>query len=79
MKPVPPPASRSPVVFHCYRSDTNLRQCPITSQQISRRHAIAINLGAIPSAGWGIPCLREPHAPTDVSKSLFPEAHLERN
>lgn len=35
--------------------------------------------GAILNAGWGIPCLHEPHAPTDVSKSLFPEAHLERN
>lgn len=35
--------------------------------------------GATLNAGWGIPCLHEPHAPTDVSKSLFPEAHLERN
>lgn len=47
--------SRSPAVFHRHRSDTNLRQRPITSQQISRRHAIAINLGATLSAGWGIP------------------------
>lgn len=73
------PTSLSPVALHHCGSDTNLRQCPIASQQISHRHTVAINLGAILNGGWGIPCLSELHAPTDVSKSLFPEAHLERN
>lgn len=73
------PTSLSPVTLHHYWSDTNLIHCPISSQQISHRHTTAINLGAILNAGWGILCLHKLHAPTDVSKSLFPKAHLERN
>lgn len=34
-------------LYHCW-SDAKLRQCPITSQQISHRHAIAINSRGYP-------------------------------
>lgn len=47
------PTSLSRVTSHHYWSDTNLRQCPITSQQISHRHVIAINSGGEPECGLG--------------------------
>ena len=47
------PASLSPVALHHPPSDANSRHCLISSQQISPRHAIAINSGDCPECGLG--------------------------